>query len=172
MQVEKNGMILFWQNDSIYSNWYEDDDLKIRTADGLEYDHSEGLFIALKAKTFGTGPEILREISKMSPYHAKRFGRAGIPNFDEKVWEQKRYWCMIEAVQAKFEQCQRLKDALIATYPNEIVEASPVDKVWGIGLAPDDERALNRKNWRGLNLLGKALMHIRHQFWINDFEGN
>jgi len=42
-----------------------------------------------------------------------------------------------------------------------LVEASPLDRVWGIGLAADDPRAADPAGWRGLNLLGFALMEAR-----------
>jgi len=44
-----------------------------------------------------------------------------------------------------------------------LVEASPRDAIWGIGLAADDDQAASPENWPGLNLLGFALMEVRHQ---------
>lgn len=41
------------------------------------------------------------------------------------------------------------------------VEASPVDRIWGIGLAAADPRAHSPSRWRGLKLLGFALMDAR-----------
>ena len=62
---------------------------------------------------------------------------------------------------AKFAQNPDLEEWLIGTGDVVLVEASPVDTIWGIGLAADDKRALDPRTWRGLNLLGFALMKVR-----------
>ena len=64
---------------------------------------------------------------------------------------------------AKFSQNPELGDWLIGTSPAVLVEASPVDTIWGIGLAADDKRASDPAKWRGLNLLGFVLMKARDQ---------
>ena len=64
---------------------------------------------------------------------------------------------------AKFGQHRQLRDFLAGTGSRVLVEASPRDRVWGIGLAADDERAESPERWPGLNLLGFALMEVRHQ---------
>ena len=61
----------------------------------------------------------------------------------------------------KFRQNPPLGEFLLSTGNAVIVEASPVDRIWGIGLAADDERATNPLQWRGENLLGFALMEVR-----------
>ena len=63
----------------------------------------------------------------------------------------------------KFVQNPALKDFLINTQKRILVEASPVDKIWGIGWAADDEQAQTPEQWQGLNLLGFALMEVRQQ---------
>jgi ribA/ribD-fused uncharacterized protein len=62
---------------------------------------------------------------------------------------------------AKFAQHPDLAGFLLGTRERVLVEASPVDRVWGIGLAAGDERAGSPREWRGLNLLGFALMAAR-----------
>lgn len=64
---------------------------------------------------------------------------------------------------AKFGQHRRLRDFLVGTGSRVLVEASPRDRVWGIGLAADDGRAGSPERWPGLNLLGFALMEVRRQ---------
>jgi predicted NAD-dependent protein-ADP-ribosyltransferase YbiA (DUF1768 family) len=61
----------------------------------------------------------------------------------------------------QFSQNEKLKEKLFSTYPKTLVEASPVDKIWGIGLAKEDRRAWNRDTWRGQNLLGEILTKVR-----------
>jgi hypothetical protein len=64
---------------------------------------------------------------------------------------------------AKFGQNSRLKATLLSTENKIIVEASPYDTIWGIGLYHEDDRVLDEKNWKGMNLLGKALMEVREK---------
>ena len=56
-----------------------------------------------------------------------------------------------------------MSDFLLSTGKRVLVETSPVDKVWGIGLAQDDDAATNPNLWKGENLLGFALMEVREQ---------
>jgi len=62
---------------------------------------------------------------------------------------------------ARFSQNPDQRELLFATRGTTLVEASPHDRVWGIGLAADDPRALDRSQWLGLNLLGEALTRVR-----------
>lgn len=68
---------------------------------------------------------------------------------------------MVAGNLAKFGQHTDLREYLLGTGDRVLVEASPLDRVWGIGLAADDERAVSPDQWRGLNLLGFALMQVR-----------
>lgn len=61
----------------------------------------------------------------------------------------------------KFGGDPELREFLLNTGDRVLVEASPMDRIWGIGLAADDPRAENPASWRGLNLLGFALMDAR-----------
>lgn len=70
---------------------------------------------------------------------------------------------MVEGNLAKFSQSDPLREFLIGTGKRVLVEASPVDRIWGVGLAADHEHIENPLEWRGLNLLGFALMDVRAQ---------
>jgi ribA/ribD-fused uncharacterized protein len=64
---------------------------------------------------------------------------------------------------AKFGQHDDLRAFLLGTGSRVLVEASPGDRIWGIGLTEADPRAADPRSWRGLNLLGFALMEARAQ---------
>lgn len=59
----------------------------------------------------------------------------------------------------KFAQNENLRKWLIDTYDRQLVEALPYDRIWGIGISVRD--AEMGKEWKGHNLLGKALMEVR-----------
>jgi ribA/ribD-fused uncharacterized protein len=97
-----------------------------------------------------------------SPGAAKALGRE-VRGFDEAVWLKSRFSIVVQANEAKFGQNPELRQFLQQTGSRVLVEASPVDTIWGIGLAHDDEKANNPNLWRGLNLLGFALMQVRSE---------
>ena len=83
--------------------------------------------------------------------------------FNEQDWLQQRYAIVVRANRAKFAQNPELNAFLKDTGSRIIVEASPVDSIWGIGLTKDDEQANDPNRWKGLNLLGFALMQVRDE---------
>ncbi len=95
-----------------------------------------------------------------SPGEAKAIGRR-VKNFCQSTWEAHRFDIVVTASAAKFGQSDDLRAYLLGTKQRVLVEASPRDKIWGIGLAADDEHAENPYKWKGLNLLGFALMQAR-----------
>lgn len=97
-----------------------------------------------------------------TPGAAKALGRA-IRGYDEEVWAANRYGIVVEGNIAKFGQNPPLLAYLISTAGRILVEASPEDRVWGIGLAAVDGRVGQPSRWRGLNLLGFALMDARER---------
>jgi ribA/ribD-fused uncharacterized protein len=128
--------------------------------DGQTYPTAEHYMMAQKAKLFGDDQAYGNILSAPSPSEAKALGRR-VSGFDENLWIAQRFPIAVRGNTAKFEQNPELKDWLINTENLVLVEASPVDTVWGIGLAASDERALDPRTWRGLNLLGFALMQAR-----------
>ena len=91
---------------------------------------------------------------------AKALGRQ-VSNFDETTWNSKRFDIVVQGNIEKFTQNKDLEEFLLNTKESVLVEASPVDRIWGIGLAVDNEKVKNPKTWNGLNLLGFALMEAR-----------
>ena len=94
------------------------------------------------------------------PKQAKDLGRGGA-GFDERRWVEHRYRIVVAGNLGKFAQNADERAFLLRTGERVLVEASPVDAVWGIGLAADDPRALDPAAWLGQNLLGQALIEVR-----------
>ncbi|OCC03192.1 hypothetical protein BA190_19595 [Labrys sp. WJW] len=116
--------------------------------------------MAGKARLFGDEQSLSEILTAASPKQAKQLGR-GVKGFESSHWDAQKYRIVTEGSIHKFGQNPALKEFLLSTGEAVLVEASPVDRVWGIGLAGDDERAGNPLLWRGENLLGFALMQAR-----------
>ncbi|MEH1101598.1 NADAR family protein [Micromonospora sp. CPCC 205561] len=127
---------------------------------GRTYATAEHWMMWHKAMLFGD-PEVAgRILAAGHPHRAKSLGRQ-VRGFDEATWQARRYDIVVAGSVAKFGQHDDLRAFLLATGDRVLVEASPVDPVWGIGLAADDPRAGDPASWRGENLLGFALMAAR-----------
>lgn len=113
-----------------------------------------------KAVLFGDSETAERILTADHPREAKTLGRQ-VADFDQKSWESVCFDIVVTGNLAKFSQNAQLRDYLSSTGDQTLAEASPVDRVWGIGLAIDDERVRNPSQWRGLNLLGFAVMEVR-----------
>ncbi|SDQ31327.1 hypothetical protein SAMN04489764_0163 [Thermostaphylospora chromogena] len=130
------------------------------TVDGVSYRTAEHYMMAAKARLFGDEEAAAAILEAEHPGQAKRIG-CTVRGFDERGWEAARFDIVVEGNLAKFGQHPELREYLIGTGDRVLVEASPVDRIWGIGLTADDERAHDPARWRGLNLLGFALMQVR-----------
>jgi ribA/ribD-fused uncharacterized protein len=86
-----------------------------------------------------------------------------VRGFDEDTWARERFGIVVEGSVHKFAAHADLREFLLGTGERVLVEASPLDRVWGIGLAADAEAAGDPRRWRGPNLLGFALMAARER---------
>jgi ribA/ribD-fused uncharacterized protein len=164
-QGYRTDLLLFWGHQAptggslskhCLSQWYE----APFTVDGDTYRTSEHFMMAGKARLFDEPAICKRILSARTPGEAKRLGRE-IRNFDETVWVESRFDLVTQGNVAKFSQNAALGSFLLGTGDKVLVEASPVDSIWGIGLAAADPAALDPRNWQGSNLLGYALMAAR-----------
>ncbi|MFE9612600.1 NADAR family protein [Streptomyces sp. NPDC006012] len=130
------------------------------TAAGVEYATAEHWMMAAKARLFEDAEAERRVLAAAHPAQAKNAGRL-VRGFDEAVWERERVRIVVEGSVHKFGAHAQLREFLLNTRDRVLVEASPVDRVWGIGRTADDEAAAAPERWRGLNLLGFALMEAR-----------
>ncbi len=141
---------------SCFSQWYE----APFEVDGVAYPSAEHYMMAQKAALFGDAATRHRILAATTPAAAKALGRQ-VAGFEEATWTRERMRIVVEANLGKFGQDARLSAFLLETGDQVLVEASPVDAVWGIGLAAEDPDAGHPARWRGLNLLGFALMEVR-----------
>lgn len=130
------------------------------SADGLEFPTAEHYMMWRKAVLFGDEAVAAKILAVAHPHAAKTLGRQ-VEGFDEQVWEQHRFDIVVAGAVAKFGQHEELREFLLGTGERVLVEASPVDRVWGIGMAVQHPHAVDPLQWRGLNLLGFALMQAR-----------
>jgi ribA/ribD-fused uncharacterized protein len=133
---------------------------------GSVYPTAEHFMMAGKAELFGDGETAARIRAAGHPKQAKELGRQ-VRSFDEGTWAAARFDLVVRGNAAKFGQHPELAAFLLGTGDRVLVEASPLDRVWGIGLAAGDARAGDASAWRGLNLLGFALMAVRQQLRVD-----
>ncbi|MCF6141079.1 NADAR family protein [Flavobacterium sp. K77] len=141
---------------SCFSQWWESPFI----VDNIKFNTAEHWMMAQKALLFNDQEIYNKIIIAKSPAEAKALGRQ-VRNFDEQTWNNKRLDIVVRGSLEKFTQQKDLKEFLLNTKERVLVEASPVDRIWGMGLTADSEKAENPKQWNGLNLLGFALMEAR-----------
>ncbi|MFI1381091.1 NADAR family protein [Embleya sp. NPDC020886] len=141
---------------SCLSQWYPSP----FTVDDVTYRTAEHWMMAGKARMFDDADAERRVLAAAHPKAAKAIGRQ-VRGFDERRWLDERFELIVRGNVAKFGQHPAMGAFLLGTGRRVLVEASPVDRIWGIGLAADDERAGDPELWRGSNLLGFALMETR-----------
>jgi ribA/ribD-fused uncharacterized protein len=138
------------------SQWYP----AAFTVDGVRYATAEHYMMAGKARLFGDAEAERAVLADDDPGKAKGAGRR-VRGFSDDVWAAHRYDLVVAGNAAKFGQHPPLRNFLLATGERVLVEASPYDTIWGIGLSADQPEARSPSLWRGLNLLGFALMEVR-----------
>jgi ribA/ribD-fused uncharacterized protein len=130
------------------------------TVDGVRYATAEHWMMAKKAELFGDAETRARIVATEKPDEAKALGRQ-VKGYDDARWAEARYGFVVEGNHHKFAQHPELAAFLRGTGSRVLVEASPVDPVWGIGLDERHEDAPHPARWKGTNLLGFALMEVR-----------
>ncbi|MER5469205.1 NADAR family protein [Streptomyces sp. NPDC002685] len=130
--------------------------------DNVGYATAEHWMMASKARLFGDAEAERQAIEAPDPALAKKAGRL-VRGFDNAVWERERFEIVVQGSVHKFSAHPGLRSFLLGTGGRVLVEASPMDRIWGIGLAATDEGASDPRRWRGPNLLGFALMEARER---------
>ena len=147
-----NKLVLFFGKGDVCSNFYP---CKIIYKDYV-FNCSEQLFMYLKACFFKYKEIATKILKTKTPKEAKSLGRM-VSNFNGDLWNDYRDNIMLEALMAKYKCCQNFRKFLSENDDKTFAEASPYDKIWGIGLAETDPNSTNPEKWIGENRLGKCL---------------
>lgn len=167
-QVEQDiptKFLLFWGHSqkekgqidkSCFSQWYPSE---FEVA-GISYSTAEHWMMAKKATLFQDDKIYQQILRSKTPGEAKKLGRK-VANFDPAVWDAHKYEIVVNGNVFKFTQNPTLKDFLLNTKKRVLAEASPYDRIWGIGMTQNNPKSNQPSLWRGENLLGFALMEAR-----------
>lgn len=143
---------------SCFSQWWMADFWSVAHT----YCCMEQYMMAAKAELFQDQESREKILKSSDPKQIKALGRK-VLGFEQAVWDKFKYSIILNGNWCKFSQNQRLREALLATGNSILVEASPYDNIWGIGLSGSSPEAKNPLKWRGHNLLGFALMEVRDE---------
>lgn len=128
--------------------------------DGVRYSCAEQYVIAEKARLFRDAEMLTAIMDAKHPKEMKAFGRV-VRGFKQEVWEAHCYKAVLKGNLAKFGQNPELLAFLLSTHNRILVEASPWDRIWGIGMGKQNPDAENPLKWRGKNRLGFVLTEAR-----------
>ena len=147
----------FWGG--IYSNWHRSGFV----IDDISYNCGEQYMMHQKALLMDDEETARKIMLYSNPKRQKELGRE-IKNFNSKLWDKYKYEIMLKGLTEKFNQNEPLKRDLMASEADLFVEASPFDKIWGIGLDERTAHETPQSEWPGENLLGKIITEIRNNF--------
>lgn len=128
--------------------------------DGITYCCAEQYMMAEKARMFGDQEMLELILEASQPKAMKAYGRS-VKNFEKECWDSACYEIVKRASMAKFSQNPELWEFLRGTKNRILVEASPRDRIWGIGMGKSNPDAECPVKWNGTNLLGFALTEAR-----------
>lgn len=140
------------------SNWWA----QSFELDQLSWPTVEHYMMYAKARLFGDEVRMEQIRNAKTPKAAKALGRKVTP-YGDLSWGAHRYGAVLRACEAKFSQNEDLCAFLKATDGKVLVEASPWDRIWGIGLRATNPEANDPRTWKGANLLGFVLMEVRQR---------
>lgn len=141
-----------------FSNWYPSE----FTKDSQKFANTEQYMMYRKAKLMGDNEMAEKILGEGDPKRVKALGRK-VRNWNEELWVAHREEVMYDGCLAKFSEPSnaKLKEELLSTGCKCLVEASPYDKIWGIGMNRTHKDRFDRSKWKGMNLLGKTLNRVR-----------
>jgi len=161
-KMGKQDFLFFWkpQNDVVNKSCLSQWQYTEFNANGHKYYYAEQYMMAEKARLFKDKEGLQQIMKSKDPKEIKDFGKK-VRNFNQVLWDKAKYAIVLNGNYFKFSRNKEMRDFLLETGNKILVEASPLDTIWGIGLSESDEKAYNPYLWRGQNLLGFALMEVR-----------
>lgn len=161
-----DGFLYFWGHQEVYgtvtkaclSQWYP---CSFRV-EGIHYTCAEQFMMAEKARIFGDESTRSKILAATDPMKMKKLGRQ-VKNFDAKIWDEVAPGIVFRGNLAKFGQNPPLLNFLLSTGDKTLVEASPYDTIWGIGMTEAEAKDSYPHLWRGTNKLGFSLMDVRDE---------
>ena len=160
--LSKREFVFFWGG--YLSNWYSSSFIDPKTQ--LQFSNNEQWMMYQKAKLFGDDEMALKILAEPNPKKNKKFGRQ-VKGFNESIWAKNACEIVIMGCELKFSQNPTLLSQLLKTQDKELVEASPYDKIWGIGLSEKLALKIPPEKWPGQNLLGKCLVKVRSKLRLS-----
>jgi ribA/ribD-fused uncharacterized protein len=156
--IEENGNPLFvFFYGGVYSQWYNSP----FTVDGKKFLTAEHWMMFKKAETFKDDDIVKKIFTVEHPAEVKKLGRL-VKNFDADKWAEVAFEYVVQGNVHKFSQNPEIRKLLEKNDGRVLVEASPTDRIWGIGVSEwDAKNAIPVKEWKGTNLLGYAIMEAR-----------
>jgi ribA/ribD-fused uncharacterized protein len=161
---KKPDYVFFWRTDKAelstgcFSQWQKAN----FTVNGYNYLSAEQYMMGQKALLFDDHETFAEILSSAHPQKIKALGRQ-VKNFDPAAWDSAKYSIVLSGNFYKFSQNEEMMNILKSTEHKILVEASPLDNIWGIGMDEEDADVYNPNCWKGENLLGFALMEVREK---------
>ncbi len=153
--MNRGNYYLFWKHQ--FGQWTIRD---IVDLDGMVYNCCEQYMMYKKAQLFKDEVTAQKILDEDDPALQQKLGKR-VVGFKKEVWDQYKVSIVWQANYLKFTQHEDLQNRLLETDPQILVEASPYDRIWGVGLGANNELITDESNWRGENLLGKVLSSVR-----------
>lgn len=157
--MEENKYTFFWGGP--FSQWYP----SVFVIDGITFKTAEHYMMWKKAKLFNSERIAEMILESDNPDDVRWLGRQ-VQGFDEAIWRQNCKRIVSEGTYAKFKQNPELLKILKDTEGTNIVEASPEDFNWGIGLTEEDAIKIPESEWPGTNWLGEILTQVRSDLTV------
>ena len=165
LMEEKNLEFLpFWSHKNTnpisatcFSQWYPSE---FKDNNKVLFKNAEQYMMFMKATIFQNFTIADKILETTDPKIIKQLGRE-VKGFESQVWDRCKFEVVVSGNYFKFSQNEELRNFLLSTGDKILVEASPLDLVWGIGFAPQDKEVNDVSKWKGENLLGFALMEVR-----------
>lgn len=155
--------VFFWGG--VFSQWQS---CKFEDNNGIKYSSAEQYMMYHKALLFND-LEIANKIMNIKDVkEIKQLGRE-VKNFDKEIWEDIANDIVYLGTYFKFSQNEELKNSIFKYNDKEFVEASPKDKIWGVGLHETNPLILDKNNWLGTNWLGNCVTEVTQDLF-NDCE--